>query len=76
MLGEQRARLRGRRLAYLFVRKPELVLQDGLVVNQRLHLIGKSVERLGQSLRQLDVAHHIDGMWSVEIEQSKRLISW
>lgn len=46
--------------AYLFVSKPELVLQNGLMVNQRLDFIGKSVEGLSQSLGQLREVHHID----------------
>lgn len=44
-------------LAYLLMRIPELVLQYGFAIDQRLHFIGKGVEGLGQSLGELEVVH-------------------
>ena len=37
--------------AYLFVRKPQLVFEDGLSIRKNLNLVGKLVESLGQRLR-------------------------
>lgn len=40
--------------------KPQLVLENGLAVNQILHLICESAERLDQSLGVALTAHPID----------------
>jgi len=40
-------------VSYLFMRVPELVLEDGLAIGQGLDLIGKGVEGLGQRLGEM-----------------------
>ena len=46
---------------YLLVGKAQLVLQDRLAINQGLHLIGKSIERLDKSLCEVRIIHSING---------------
>ena len=43
--------------AYLFVRKAQFVLQNGLAVNQRLNFIRERDEGIGQSLNAVDRVH-------------------
>ncbi len=43
--------------AYLLMRIAQLVLQDGLAVDQRLDFVRECEERLGQSLDELKVGH-------------------
>lgn len=38
----------------------QFVLEDGLAINQRLHLVGKSIERLHQSLCEVRITHPIE----------------
>jgi hypothetical protein len=47
-----------KKVAYLLVGVPELVLQYGVAVGQRLHLVGERIERLDQRLRELLVIIH------------------
>ena len=36
------------------------MLQDGFTIDQGLNLIGEGIERLGQSLCEMEIAHPID----------------
>lgn len=55
-------RRRKRSLAYLFVCKAQLVLQDDAAIVQRLGLIGQRIEGIGEALGELEVRHtHAEG---------------
>lgn len=43
--------------AYLFVSKAQLVLEDRLAISQQLHLVGQSVEGVGEGEREVEMVH-------------------
>lgn len=45
------------RKTYLFVGIPQLVLQNGLAIDQRLDLVGERDKGLGQRLDEMDAIH-------------------
>ena len=48
--------------SYLLVRIAQLVLQNGVAIDQRLNLVGKCMERPSQSLGKAYVVHPIDAV--------------
>jgi len=71
-------------MSYLLLRIAQLVLEDGVAIDQRLDFVGKRGEGLSQSLGEVYVGHPIDPVDNargsllngVGMKRERQLMSW